>query len=482
MGRAEYGRVGNRRGSSAAWQWVVIGIVLGFGCAAISVLGLLTAGVMSLGEGEPTAVVMEATDPPQPTADVEGTVQSIVAATLAAQPTPTVVQVVAPTATEIPPVIEPEDPEPEDDDNGAAESPSVDVAGTGGQPSGLLAQPEVAAPVLALASDLALVEGGTFQRGTTGQEIAVAVRECREEYGGTCEADMGANALPQHSVTLDTFLMERTEVTNAQYIAFLNWMGPNSHLNGCFNQKCLDTTAAQEFSQIIFDSQNYDVGLPIYNNFPVVYVTWYGARAYCEAIGRRLPTEAEWERAARGTENYIYPWGDLWDPLLARTSRFPTADGSRPIGAVEAGSFPVGASEFGLLDMAGNVSEWVADWYSPNFYQQPEASGLNPTGPPTGRTKVHRGGSWDAVPFFARTVARLDADPNETFISVGFRCAADFEEAAAQPGAGLDTTGDFDFDFADEPQDEGVDAAPTLPPMPTLDLPPTQAPAVPPGG
>jgi formylglycine-generating enzyme required for sulfatase activity len=498
MGRANYGRVGGRRGGSAVWQWVVIGITLGLGCSVVFVLGMLTLGVLNLDTGG-SAVAADPTDPPSPppTADVEGTVESIVAATMAAQPSPTTIQVevAPPTATDIPPPTE----EPDEDDNDVEtgltapdaipdddEEDEPDGIGVAqAVETGLTAQDDIPAELLDIASELLTVQGGTFEMGTTAQEITAAVRECVERDGGACEVSMGEDSTPPHPVTLDTFQIEVNEVTNEQYIRFLNWMGPNSHQNGCFNQRCIDTTATNEFSQIVFDSQNYDVGASMFNRFPIAGVTWYGARAYCEAIGRRLPTEAEWERAARGLSNNIYPWGNEWNVDLARTSRAP--DGSRQVGAVEVGSLAGNASEFGAVDMAGNVAEWVSDWYSPSWYRQAEASGLNPTGPPSGTQKVVRGGSWDAVPFFARSVNRQFRNPGDTYLWVGFRCAADFEEESEFQLEGLgelgnDLGGDLDIDLDDIVEDEEVDAAPTLPPRPTPQLPPTQAPAVPPGG
>jgi formylglycine-generating enzyme required for sulfatase activity len=154
-------------------------------------------------------------------------------------------------------------------------------------------------------------------------------------------------------------------------------------------------------------------------------VTWYGAQSYCEAIGRRLPTEAEWERAARGPQNFLYPWGNLFTTDNAKTSR-PRPDDPSLAGAVAVGSYPTGASLYGMLDMAGNVAEWVSDWYSPTYYTQLTQTGapvLNPQGPPAGTSKVVRGGSWDTPPFFARSVHRQESEPQNQTLWLGFRCA-----------------------------------------------------------
>ena len=501
MGRQNYGRVGGRRSGSAAWQWIIIGVTMGFGCSAIILLALLTAGIINLGdsEPEPTVAAAQPTDDPsqaidEPTADIQATVEAAIAATQAAQPpTPTVEMEIAPptpTPTEEPALLPPTDDEEVDEpatveqEEPADTLPELDAPEVPADPQDTLtgaaaaSAPSIPPELEAIRSEVVQVPGGTFLMGTTPQEVSIAVRECVEIDEGLCQASYGEDSTPAHSVTLDTYFMELTEVTNQQYLAFLNWMGPGSHSNGCFNNRCVLTRNQDEGSPIIFDSQNYDIP-PIAANLPVIGVTWYGARAYCEAIGRRLPTEAEWERAARGDQGFIYPWGNERDLTLARTSR--PRDGN--VGPIAVGSFPGGASPYGLQDMAGNVAEWVFDWYQPNYYAQPDASGLNPTGPVAGTDRVIRGGSWDALPFFARTVHRQHEPPGDAYLWLGFRCAADFEE---EPD--IDTTGlsglDLDVDLDDETEFEEqtppeVDAAPTLPPV---SLPSTPIPAIPPGG
>ncbi len=512
MGRQGYGQVGGRRSGSAAWQWIIIGITMGFGCSAIILLTLLTAGIVNLSDSdpEPTVAAAQPTEESQvieePTADIQATVEAAIAATQAAQPpTPTVeMEIAPPTPTptqepalpptddeelDEPPAAEQDDPadllpdvdEPDVDEQDAPDAPDdpQDTL-TGAQASA--AESSVPPELEAIRSEVIQIPGGTFLMGTTPQEVSIAVRECVEIDEGLCQASYGEDSTPAHSVTLDTYFMEVTEVTNQQYVAFLNSTGPNSHNNGCFNNRCVLTRNQDEGSPIIFDSQNYDIP-PIAANLPVIGVTWYGARAYCEAIGRRLPTEAEWERAARGDQGFVYPWGNERDLTLARTSR--PRDGN--VGPVAVGSFAAGASPYGILDMAGNVAEWVFDWYQPNYYAQPDASGLNPTGPVAGTDRVIRGGSWDALPFFSRTVHRQHEPPGDAYLWLGFRCAADFEEedeaapesdAGSLSGADLDVDLDDDTEFEEQTPPE-IDAAPTLPPV---SLPSTQIPAVPPGG
>ena len=166
----------------------------------------------------------------------------------------------------------------------------------------------IPAPLQGLTTELLDIPGGTFTMGTTAAEVLTAVNACVAE-GGNCQISMGEDSSPPHQVTLNAFRIEQTEVTYEQYLAFLNWMGPRSHLNGCDGFACLATLNETDISNVTFDSANYRVPATI-NRFPVANVTWYGARSYCKAIGRRLPTEAEWERASRGSDQRIYPWGN----------------------------------------------------------------------------------------------------------------------------------------------------------------------------
>lgn len=478
MGRP-YGSVGGgRRTGGAALQWTVIGVMIGFSCSAILVLVLLTTEILSLNSeilDKPTTIPVTQvselfTNTPAPTVDVQGTVDAALSQTLAAQPptaTVGVVQAQAPTATDVPPTPDPEQVAPT-----ATVTQTLTTLDSVVQPSA--PQSRVPEPLQPLITELRVVDGGTFLMGTTPQEVAVAVNECVTVDSGTCMAAWGEDSFPQHSVTVDTFRMEVTEVTNRQYVAFLNWLGPNSHRNGCYNQLCIETTSTNEHSSITFDSQNYDVS-PVIANLPVAGATWYGARMYCETIGRRLPTEAEWERAARGADNFIYPWGDQRDLTLARTSR-----PDRPIGPVDVGAYPLGESPYGILDMAGNVGEWVFDYYAANYYAQPEASGLNPTGPASGTDRVIRGGSWDTVPFFTRTVHRQNSRPDATSFAVGFRCVQDFEESVTTDisPSSLGPTPAVE----QESPHEAVDARPTLPPAPSPEPGTTESSSVPPAG
>jgi formylglycine-generating enzyme required for sulfatase activity len=277
------------------------------------------------------------------------------------------------------------------------------------------------------------IPAATFQMGTTPLEVFQAVDECTTRDGGNCQASYGEDASPPFQVRLEAYQIETTEVTFRQYVAFLNYLRSQgvSHLNGCNGFICIQTVNERPSPNgvITFDGQNYNAP-PGLLSHPVYGVTWYGANAYCTALGRRLPTEAEWELAARGLDGRIYPWGNVWNNNLAKTNRPREA----PPGTVPVGTYPLGASPFGVLDMAGNVAEWVNDWYEPTYYNQqanlPQPV-FNPAGAPIASQKVLRGGSWDGVPFFSRSVHRQswfpapDGNTADYPRWVGFRCAAD---------------------------------------------------------
>jgi len=206
-------------------------------------------------------------------------------------------------------------------------------------------------PLSITVSELVVIPGvDAFQMGTTAAEVAIAVNQCVVTEQGNCTVDMAADSLPVHAVNLAPFQIQRSEVTASQYAAFLNSLGPNSHLNGCEGNPCALTRGEDETALIEFDGTTYS---NLASTLPMYKVTWYGAKAFCEAVGGRLPTEAEWEYAARGTDGRVFPWGSVWDPLSARTSIPATTE----IGPLPINSYPSGVSPFGLFDMSGNVAE-----------------------------------------------------------------------------------------------------------------------------
>ncbi len=222
---------------------------------------------------------------------------------------------------------------------------------------------------------------------------------------------------PQHTVSLDAFKIDETEVTVAM-----------------FNQ-CVQTGACN-YRNGPTDVPSPDVPddyytNPTYANYPAVDVPWKQADNYCLWAGKRLPTEAEWEKAARGTDGRMYPWGN--QPPSGNLVNFCDANCSETYanGAINdgyadrapVGSFLAGASPFGLLDMAGNVWEWVQDWYDGNYYAN--SSSKNPQGPSNGSQRVVRGGGWDSIVANLRVTKRLYHPPDFFSGSLGFRCAAD---------------------------------------------------------
>ena len=232
---------------------------------------------------------------------------------------------------------------------------------------------------------------------------------------GGMDVRRALNEIPEHDVTLDAFWMDQLEVTNAMY-------GLCVHAGSCTLPQELKSQRRAEY----FDQ-------PEFKDYPVIYVTWGQAKTYCEWAGRRLPTEAEWERAGRGDDFRTFPWGeDKANGLLANYNML-VGDTSR------AGTYPAGASPFGVLDMAGNVAEWVNDFYTFDYSNALE-NALNPTGPATSSSlnRVVRGGSLGDAEINIRVSKRssvlgsnLSAKPDthaylgDSSPRIGFRCAMD---------------------------------------------------------
>jgi formylglycine-generating enzyme required for sulfatase activity/tRNA A-37 threonylcarbamoyl transferase component Bud32 len=215
---------------------------------------------------------------------------------------------------------------------------------------------------------------------------------------------------PAHSVALDGFWMDRTEVTNAQYRACVAAGG------------CEPPVARGSSTR----DATYDVSA--YDDYPVVHVTWYQAAAYCEWAGARLPTEAEWEYAARGPEGRLYPWGDTFDGARLNycdaNCTLSWADAAVDDGYADTapvGAYPGGASWCGAEDLAGNVWEWVADLYGP--YASSSDRQVNPSGPAIGEARVLRGGSASDNASGVRATNRRRNVPLDGFSVAGFRCA-----------------------------------------------------------
>jgi len=261
---------------------------------------------------------------------------------------------------------------------------------------------------------------GEFLMGITEDDLERLVQICQE-----CDPYNLSDARPQSIIYLDGFWIDQTEVTNSQFEQFIIETG-----------YLTSAERTQEYSYVINPSLNNFQHDPIvdwrhphgidsniigHDGYPVTQISWDDANAYCRWAERRLPTEAEWEKAARGTDGRIFPWGD--DSPNTQLLNFNYILG----GPTQVGSFPNGISPYGTLDMAGNVREWVADFYQEDYYQvMPES---NPIGPSTGDGHTMRGASWATTEgselFFVTSVLRLWNYPNISSDVLGFRCATD---------------------------------------------------------
>lgn len=231
----------------------------------------------------------------------------------------------------------------------------------------------------------------------------------------------GPDEKPQHQVQLNSFYLDKYEVSVAQYAAFLNEI--NGYEGQCGGFDCTEPREIVGFTnylsaQDLGDGTIQYTAITGFANYPANHISWYGADAYCQWVGGRLPTEAEWEYAARGTDGRIYPWGDKAPDATLAVFQSETFDNLKPVDAL-----PDGASPFGVFGMAGSVWEWVYDWYDEQYYQNSPFS--NPTGPETGLTRVIRGGGWPQNNEADRIRSTNRSSLAPVFISgiVGFRCA-----------------------------------------------------------
>jgi formylglycine-generating enzyme required for sulfatase activity len=199
---------------------------------------------------------------------------------------------------------------------------------------------------------------------------------------------------PQHNVYLDAYWIGSTEVTNAMY------------------SKCVAEGYCTQASSLASQTRSSYIGNPEYSNYPVVKVNWYQADLYCKWMGGFLPTEAQWEKAARGTDGRTYPWGNE-SPTGDLVNRF-TGD------TAQVGSYPEGISPFGAYDMAGNVWEWVLDTYDADFYST--SSSTNPVNLTESNRQIMRGGSWNYTDESVRSAGRFAVSPYFEYNDLGFRC------------------------------------------------------------
>ena len=217
---------------------------------------------------------------------------------------------------------------------------------------------------------------------------------------GSAQGEGRPDEQPRQKIYLQAFAIDKYEVTNGQYLKFVE-----------------ETLHKLPFNVYGDGPLNLVKGIA---ELPVVQVTWHDAVDYCFWAGKRLPTEAEWEKAARGTDRRLYPWGD--EPPDRKRANFDREWDDKST-LLEATSLPAGGSPYGIHHLSGNVREWVQDWYKPDYYHN--APDRNPHGPESGILKVIRGGSWRSFDHDIRVTARGKGGFALKTHGIGFRCARD---------------------------------------------------------
>ncbi|UCF81115.1 MAG: SUMF1/EgtB/PvdO family nonheme iron enzyme [Acidobacteriota bacterium] len=296
-------------------------------------------------------------------------------------------------------------------------------------------------------SQMVVVPAGEFVMGTS--ETHPELRELPEEkplrplevvLAHAAPAWRHEDERPARTVGLDGFAIDRYEVTNARYRKFLEWIQATGDHGRCHPEEPRDKDHTprywRDYNPLLADS-DYARTTPFHSetftadDTPVVGIDWFDAFAYAAWAGKRLPTEAEWERAARGLDGRRWPWGDDWHWGYAnlggeKKGMDISAKGYEKDGFIypaPVGSFEKGVSPVGCYDMAGNVLEWCADWYRSDYYST--APDTDPPGPEAGAQRAVRGGGSQNYPSYARCAERFFYEPEFRNFTLGFRCAKD---------------------------------------------------------
>ena len=243
--------------------------------------------------------------------------------------------------------------------------------------------------------DMVLIPGGTFTRGSTEKDIQWVAEKF---FSATLE--WYRDETPAHEVDLKAYYIDRYEVTNVEFLKFREAVpgrDPKFMNNPRFNKL----------------------------RHPIVGIAWQEAVDYCRWAEKRLPTEAEWERAARGTDDRIYPWGNE-PPDPSRSNFGRCCFVMKGLVFNDVGNLKAGKTPNNIFDLAGNVAEWVFDWYDKNYYKVSPRK--NPKGPEKGRYHIIRGGAWNSFPGYLRSSARYGYNDAKDFYGIGCRCAKSAEE------------------------------------------------------
>jgi formylglycine-generating enzyme required for sulfatase activity len=260
-----------------------------------------------------------------------------------------------------------------------------------------------------------LIPSGEFTMGSTPKDIESARNLDREGASFPLSHERFAlcHETPQCDLFVPTFYMSVFTVTNEQFARFLTALQPGSALMGLWVYALPHITTPSREGQPFGVESGFE-------RHPAVHVTWFGAEAYCRWAKLRLPTEVEWEKAARGMDARLFPWGDEWHDDFLRWHR-----GDRGEPTVEVDAHLDGRSPYGILQMAGNVAEWCEDWYQPNAYNEHAMGNRRP--PHSGNERVLRGGSClQRHKLEFRCAMRQASTPAFTTVDfTGFRCACD---------------------------------------------------------